>query len=64
MNKQQKKYAFHIGQGNNSAIVKKMMLLREDRWEETNSFDKLFNFRWQPWARGLKYSSVNNFGVR
>lgn len=46
MNKQQKKYAFHIGLGNNSAIVKKMMLLREERWEETNSFDKLFNFRW------------------
>jgi len=45
-NKEGGKYKFFIQNGNNSAVVKKCMLLRSDRWEETNSFDKLFNFKW------------------
>lgn len=64
MNRAQTKYKYYISSGNNSSVVKRCMQLREERWEETNSFDKLFNFRWQPWARGLEFNIVNSFGVR
>ena len=64
MNRQQAKNKFYIQGGNYSHIVKDCMLLREDQWEETHSFDKLFNFKWQPWARGLQFGSVNSFGTR
>lgn len=40
------KYKYFIAQGNNSAVIRKCMELRDDRWEETNGFDKLYNFRW------------------
>jgi hypothetical protein len=40
------------------------MMLREERWEETNDFDKLFNLRWQPFSRGLPFSIVNTCGTR
>jgi hypothetical protein len=40
------------------------MLLRADRWEETNSFDKLFNFKWQPVSWGINFDAINSFGTR
>ena len=43
----QSHYKYVILPGNNSEIVKECMLLRADRWQETSSFDKLFNFKWQ-----------------
>ena len=46
MNKTEHKLKFSICNGNNSSVVRKCMLLRDERWEETNIFDKLFNFKW------------------
>ena len=40
------------------------MLLRNERWEETNSFDKLYNFKWQPVSRGINFQVNNNFGTK
>lgn len=64
MNRIQSKFKYFIQQGNNSGVVRRCMQLRETRWEETNSFDKLYNFRWQPWARGIPFNSINSFGIR
>jgi hypothetical protein len=64
MNRSVQKYKFAICSGNNSNIVRRCMLMRSERWEETNSFDKLYNFKWQPFSRGIKFESVNSFGVR
>jgi len=46
MNRNNQKYKFAICSGNNSNIIRRCMKLREERWEETNSFDKLYNFKW------------------
>ncbi len=46
LNKGVSKYKYSIIQGNNSALLRKLMALRHDRWEECNYFDKLYNFKW------------------
>lgn len=63
-NKGLQRFKFAICPGNNSNIIRRCMQLREERWEETNSFDKMFNFKWQPFSRGIKFDSVNSFGFR
>lgn len=40
------------------------MELRHQRWQETSSFDKLFNFKWQQWSRGVQFDLVNSCGTR
>lgn len=50
--------------GNNSQVIKKCMDLRAERWEETYDFDTLFNFRWHPISRGIKFEQVNTHGTR
>jgi hypothetical protein len=63
-NKTQMKLKYAICKGNNSNIIRRCMSLRSERWDETNSFDKLFNFKWQPISRGVQFESINSFGVR
>lgn len=58
------KYKFIVGPGNNSQVVKQCLMLREERWEEANSFDKLFSFKWQPWSRNIGFQQLNSFGMR
>lgn len=53
-----------IVNGNNSSIVKKCMELRSERWEETTDFDTLFNFKWHPISKGIKFDMVNTYGTR
>lgn len=40
------------------------MELRSERWEETTDFDTLFNFKWHPISKGIKFEMVNTHGVR
>jgi hypothetical protein len=40
------------------------MELRSERWEETNDFDTLFNFKWHPISKGIKFEMVNTHGTR
>ena len=40
------------------------MELRSDRWEETHDFDTLYNFKWHPISRGIKFDQVNTHGTR
>ena len=59
MNKTLGKYKFIVFSGNNSEVVKRCIKLREDRWEETSTSDKLYNFKWQPVSRGIQFDIVN-----
>lgn len=59
MNKTVGKYKFIVCSGNNSEVVKRCIKLREDRWEETSTSDKLYNFKWQPVSRGIQFDIVN-----
>jgi len=59
MNKTVTKFKFVVCPGNNSDIVRRCLRLREERWEETGSSDKLFNFKWQPFSRGIQFDMVN-----
>ena len=63
-NKAVSKYKYCIIDGNNSRIIRDCMALRDDRWEETSTFDKIFNFKWQPISRGINYDTVSTFGTR
>ena len=56
-------YYYSISTGNNSELIKKCMLHREN-WKENNGSD--FNFRWQPTSNRLDYSLFvkNNFPTR
>ena len=63
-NKDQGKYKFVVVSGNNSNIIRKCMQLRAERWEETNSSDKLYNFKWQPVSFGINFKANNSFGTR
>jgi len=63
-NKGQGKYKYIVVSGNNSNIIRKCMQLRSERWEETNSFDKLYNFKWQPISWGINFDANNSFGTR
>jgi hypothetical protein len=40
------------------------MALRSDRWDETNSNDKLFNFKGQPFSKGLEYQYLATGGLK
>lgn len=40
------------------------MELRHDKWEETSDFDTLFNFKWHPISKGIKFDIVNTHGTR
>lgn len=64
LNKSPMRLKYAIAKGNNSNILRKCMLLRNERWEETNSFDKLYNFKWQPISRGIVFDQINSFGTR
>ena len=47
-------YKFYLGGGNNSDLVRKV-LLKRDWWKETNEGNSmLVNFKWQQGIRGYK----------
>jgi hypothetical protein len=55
---------YSVCPGNNCNVVRRCMELRHDRWEETSTFDKLYNFKWQQLSRGISYDLVNSCGTR
>ena len=55
MNKQSNKFKYIVLNGNNSKIVKDCLKLRASKWEETEAYDTLFNFKWNCISRGIKF---------
>lgn len=33
-------------------------------WEDTPSYDSLFNFKWQPFSNGLKFNQISTYGQK
>lgn len=54
MQKEVKAHYNNILRGNNSELVRRCMETRH-HWEETSASNTLFNFKWQPVAKGLKF---------
>ena len=52
------KYKFIILEGNNSGIVRRIMQER-DSWIELQFMCPQFNFKWQPWSRGIKFQNLS-----
>jgi hypothetical protein len=40
------------------------MALRQDRWEEASKFDTLFNFKWHPVSKGIRFEMVGTYGTK
>jgi hypothetical protein len=58
-------YKFVIIRGNNSELVKRCLL--EDRngdWEEIPSTNTLFNFKWVPFSKGVRFDYLSVHGVK
>ena len=58
-------YKFVIIRGNNSELVKKCLV--DDRngdWEEIPSTNTLFNFKWAPFSKGVRYDYLSVHGVK
>lgn len=51
------KFKYYVGEGNNGELVVDIMSKR-DWWELTESFNTLFNFKWQQGQRGYKYERL------
>ena len=48
---------FYIGQGNNSALIRRVLSTRKN-WEEVNDSKYLFlNLRWQQSSKGYNYDN-------
>ena len=58
-------YKFVIIRGNNSDLVKRCLL--DDRngdWEEIPSTNTLFNFKWAPFSKGVRFDYLSVHGVK
>lgn len=56
-------YKYIIMKGNNSEVIKACMEHRPD-WEEIPSFSTIFNFKWQPFSRGIKFDLLSINGQK
>jgi len=50
-------FQYYIGRGNNSGVVRRVMSYREN-WEEIESFNPLFNLKWQQNSRGYRFGKL------
>ena len=58
------KLKYVILKGNNSQIVKRCMESRLDKWEEANIYDTIFNFKWSPVSKGIRFDILNANGTK
>ena len=52
------KYKFVITPGNNSKLIREAMKKRW-WWIEIPNINSLFNFKWQPFSKGIKFNELN-----
>jgi len=51
-------YTFVIMPGNNSQIIKRVLEKRYD-WKEAPGFCSIYNFKWQPFSKGLRFDQIS-----
>jgi len=52
------KYKFVIAPGNNSKLVREVMQKR-NWWIEIPNYNSLYNFKWQPFSKGIKFEDLD-----
>ena len=52
------KYKYIITSGNNSKLIREAMK-RRPWWVEIPNYNSVFNFKWQPTSRGMKFRELN-----
>ena len=57
-------YKYVIIRGNNSEIIKRCLEDRNGDWEEIPSTNTLFNFKWSPFSKGLRFDYLSVHGVK
>ena len=57
------KYRYILIWGNNSDLVKTVLDTRE-WWVETPCTTTMFQFKWQPFSKGIRFDYLTEFGLR
>ncbi len=50
--------------GNNSDIIKRVLEGRKANWVEVSSTNTLFNFKWAPLSKGLRFDQLTTHGQK
>ena len=53
--KKEEPYKYVIIRGNNSEIIKRCLDERNGDWQEIPSTNTLFNFKWAPFSKGIRF---------
>ena len=48
-------YKYVLIRGNNSELVKKILDSREQKWVEISSSNTLFDFKWSPFSKNIRF---------
>ena len=55
------KYKYIVTSGNNSRLIREAMR-RRPWWVEIPNYSSIFNFKWQPTSRGMRFSEMISDG--
>jgi Tubulin-tyrosine ligase family len=50
--------------GNNSDLVKRCLEDRNGDWQEISSKNTLFNFKWSPFSKGIRFDYLTGHGMK
>lgn len=57
-------YKYVIIRGNNSELVKRCLDERGGDWQEIQSINTLFHFKWSPFSKGIKFDYLTGHGQK
>jgi hypothetical protein len=57
-------YKYVIIKGNNSELIKRCLEERNGDWVEISSTNTLFNFKWAPFSKGVRFDYLSVHGVK
>ena len=55
-------YRYIVIRGNNSELVKKCLDYRQGDWQELQSTNTLFHFKWSPFSKGIRFDYLTGHG--
>lgn len=55
-------YKYIVIRGNNSGLVKRCLDNREGNWVEISSNNTLFNFKWIPFSKNIRFDYLTTHG--
>lgn len=57
-------YRYIAIRGNNSELVKKCLDDRNGDWQEIQATNTLFNFKWVPFSKGIRFDYLSGHGQK